>query len=90
MALSPNEYAWMSAREIAAGVDEQRFSAEDVAKAALERNGGNKSRAASELGLSRFALQRKLDKYVEDDARSAEEDSLDGEVPKGGASSGTK
>ena len=25
--------------------------------------GGNKSRAAAELGISRFALQRKLDKY---------------------------
>ncbi len=32
--------------------------------AALERHGGNKSRAAAELGLSRFALQRKLDKYA--------------------------
>ena len=32
--------------------------------AALERHAGNKSRAAAELGLSRFALQRKLDKYA--------------------------
>jgi transcriptional regulator with GAF, ATPase, and Fis domain len=31
--------------------------------AALERHANNKSRAAAELGLSRFALQRKLDKY---------------------------
>jgi transcriptional regulator with GAF, ATPase, and Fis domain len=30
---------------------------------ALERNQGNKSRAAAELGISRFALQRKLDKF---------------------------
>jgi transcriptional regulator with GAF, ATPase, and Fis domain len=32
-------------------------------EAALLAAGGNKSRAASELGISRFALQRKLDKY---------------------------
>jgi len=37
-------------------------------EAALQRHDGNKSRAAAELGLSRFALQRKLDKYAEDDA----------------------
>ena len=32
-------------------------------QAALAKHDGNKSRAASELGLSRFALQRKLEKY---------------------------
>ena len=32
-------------------------------EAALTSAGGNKSKAASELGISRFALQRKLDKY---------------------------
>jgi hypothetical protein len=32
-------------------------------EAALASAGGNKSRAAAELGISRFALQRKLDKY---------------------------
>jgi DNA-binding NtrC family response regulator len=32
-------------------------------EAALERAGGNKSQAARALGISRFALQRKLDKY---------------------------
>ncbi len=32
-------------------------------EAALTAAGGNKSRAAGELGISRFALQRKLEKY---------------------------
>jgi len=32
-------------------------------QAALEAAGGNKSQAAKALGISRFALQRKLDKY---------------------------
>ncbi len=32
-------------------------------QAALDRNHSNKSRAAKELGISRFALQRKLEKY---------------------------
>jgi two-component system response regulator HupR/HoxA len=35
-------------------------------QAALAKHEGNKSRAASELGLSRFALQRKLEKYEAD------------------------
>jgi transcriptional regulator with PAS, ATPase and Fis domain len=30
---------------------------------ALSAAGGNKSKAAGELGISRFALQRKLEKY---------------------------
>jgi len=32
-------------------------------EAALEAAEGNKSRASAELGISRFALQRKMDKY---------------------------
>ncbi|MDZ4774870.1 MAG: sigma 54-interacting transcriptional regulator [Planctomycetota bacterium] len=32
-------------------------------EAALAAAGGNKSKAANELGISRFALQRKIDKY---------------------------
>jgi transcriptional regulator with GAF, ATPase, and Fis domain len=32
-------------------------------EASLHRHQGNKSRAATELGISRFALQRKLEKY---------------------------
>ena len=35
-------------------------------KKAWAKSGGNKSRAADMLGLSRFALQRKLDKYAMD------------------------
>jgi transcriptional regulator with GAF, ATPase, and Fis domain len=41
-------------------------------EAALEAADGNKSRAAAALGLSRFALQRKLEKYGRG-ARAAEE-----------------
>ncbi|MCW8130278.1 MAG: Asp-tRNA(Asn)/Glu-tRNA(Gln) amidotransferase subunit GatA [Planctomycetota bacterium] len=37
MPLDSNAYAWMSAREIAAGVRARKFSAEDVAQAALAR-----------------------------------------------------
>src|SRR5258706_15792310 len=37
MPLSPTEYAWMSAREIAAGVKAKKFSATEVAQAALAR-----------------------------------------------------
>jgi DNA-binding NtrC family response regulator len=43
----------------AAVADLERRSIE----AALSSAGGNKSKAASELGISRFALQRKLEKY---------------------------
>jgi transcriptional regulator with GAF, ATPase, and Fis domain len=39
-----------------------RFEKEAIV-GALERLGGNKSKAAQELGISRFALQRKLVKY---------------------------
>jgi DNA-binding NtrC family response regulator len=38
-------------------------------EAAMLAAGGNKSRAAAELGISRFALQRKLDKYGFDGER---------------------
>jgi len=40
----------------------ERFERQAIQEA-LKRAGGNKSRAAKELGISRFALQRKLDKY---------------------------
>jgi transcriptional regulator with PAS, ATPase and Fis domain len=43
---------------------------------ALRRAGGNKSRAAKELGISRFALQRKLEKY----GFGSESTSADGEA----------
>jgi DNA-binding NtrC family response regulator len=43
----------------AAVADLERRSIE----AALAQHAGNKSKAAGELGISRFALQRKLDKY---------------------------
>jgi transcriptional regulator with GAF, ATPase, and Fis domain len=66
-------------------------------EAALTAAGGNKSRAAAELGISRFALQRKLDKYdvghTRDRARKdddvAREDAPVPEVPaeSGGESS---
>jgi aspartyl-tRNA(Asn)/glutamyl-tRNA(Gln) amidotransferase subunit A len=37
MGLEPNQYAWLSAREIAQGVKTRRFTATDVAHAALAR-----------------------------------------------------
>ena len=43
-------------------------------QAALEVAGGNKSKAAKSLGISRFALQRKLDKYGLGKAKEASED----------------
>jgi transcriptional regulator with GAF, ATPase, and Fis domain len=55
-----------------------RFERQAI-KSALERNEGNKSRAAKELGISRFALQRKLEKYglvpSKDDDSASEESS---------------
>jgi len=41
---------------------------------ALERHLGNKSRAAAELGITRFALQRKLEKYGVASAAEADAD----------------
>ncbi|MFT5478037.1 MAG: transcriptional regulator with GAF, ATPase, and Fis domain [Planctomycetota bacterium] len=43
-------------------------------EAALVQAGGNKSRAASQLGISRFALQRKLDKYGLGKSKSADQE----------------
>ena len=55
-----------------------RFECEAIG-AALEKSGGNKSRAASELGISRFALQRKLDKYgLSEDSAAKESDGASG------------
>jgi serine/threonine-protein kinase PknK len=53
----------------AAVADLERRSIE----AALSRARGNKSKAASDLGISRFALQRKLDKYGLARARAVDE-----------------
>ncbi len=50
-------------------------------EAALVAATGNKSRAAAELGISRFALQRKLDKYGLDGSRSRT-DEAEAEVPE--------
>ncbi|HED64401.1 MAG TPA: GAF domain-containing protein [Planctomycetes bacterium] len=47
-------------------------------RGALERNEWNKSRAARELGISRFALQRKLEKYGID--RPEDADTVPGEA----------
>ncbi len=48
-------------------VGDLRSAVESFERAAIEdalrRAGGNKSRAAKELGISRFALQRKLEKF---------------------------
>jgi two-component system response regulator HupR/HoxA len=50
--------------------------------AALATAGGNKSKAAAELGISRFALQRKIDKYSLDAGRAkhASEDEAESEI----------
>jgi len=55
----------------AAVADLERRSIE----AALARARGNKSKAAADLGISRFALQRKLDKYGLSRSRAADETS---------------
>ncbi len=44
-------------REVVADLEKRSI------EAAMAESGGNKSKAARNLGLSRFALQRKLDKY---------------------------
>jgi transcriptional regulator with PAS, ATPase and Fis domain len=57
---------------------------------ALRRASGNKSRAAKELGISRFALQRKLEKYGlgtvhdPDDAAEVEPESAEIEAAPAG------
>jgi transcriptional regulator with GAF, ATPase, and Fis domain len=59
-----------------------RFEKEAIV-GALERLGGNKSKAAHELGISRFALQRKLIKYglaEEEDLAEGEADAVGAEV----------
>jgi transcriptional regulator with PAS, ATPase and Fis domain len=43
----------------------ERVEREEIARA-LRASGGNKTRAAALLGISRFTLQRKLDKYALD------------------------
>ncbi len=45
---------------------------------ALDQARANKSRAAGMLGLSRFALQRKLEKYRIETGKSASEDEDEG------------
>jgi DNA-binding NtrC family response regulator len=49
---------------------------------ALTRARGNKSKAAADLGISRFALQRKLDKYGLGKGRVAEEPEPKDPVPE--------
>jgi len=46
-------------------------------EAALAAAGGNKSRASAELGISRFALQRKIDKYGLETGRARRESTDD-------------
>ena len=60
IAVSPGEAEVLEQGDIRGAVaDLERRSIE----AAMEQAAGNKSAAARTLGISRFALQRKLDKY---------------------------
>ncbi|MBL8859674.1 MAG: sigma 54-interacting transcriptional regulator [Planctomycetes bacterium] len=52
-------------------------------EAALVAAGGNKSKAAAELGISRFALQRKIDKYKPRDENSGPDDGGDDDGDSG-------
>ena len=62
---------------------------------ALQESGGNKSRTAEMLGVSRFALQRKLEKYEvgtepppTPDADAADGEAVDGDSEEGAPESG--
>ncbi len=64
---SDSEDGQATAALLAGGGGDMREVVADLEKrsieAAMQESGGNKSKAARNLGLSRFALQRKLDKY---------------------------
>ena len=59
-AAAPTEAAPLVLGDLRSAVESFERSAIEEA---LKRAGGNKSRAAKELGISRFALQRKLEKF---------------------------
>jgi transcriptional regulator of acetoin/glycerol metabolism len=56
-------YALRSYAEFWAGQNENLASAEAMIEKALRHHGGNVSRAAESLGLSRAALYRRLEKH---------------------------